>query len=50
MTDPNDYGWHSSDYMALSFLFFVKGVYNWPYFVWVWWDGHVSIDFGCILK
>jgi len=42
--------WYEYEAVALNFLYFVKGVYNWPYLVWVWWDGRVTLDFGVIIK
>ena len=41
---------HEYKFVALSFLYFVKGAYDWPYWVWVWFDGRVTLDFGCIIK
>ena len=36
-----------SEFVAMSFLYLAGGF---PYLVWVWWDGRVTIDFGCIIK
>lgn len=36
------------NYVAISFLFLAGGCF--PYFVWVWSDGSVTLDFGCVVK